>query len=215
MSVRYVLFDHDGTLLSTLGVRSQSLEHAMQTVMGKQVNGEEIFAQTHGQSLYELGMYLTNNDSKKMEELISAYRAHYYVANQAGFEAYPGIPETLRALHERGIPLAVVTSKLRQGAHSELTACGLADYFQFMVGADDVQKHKPDPEALTLAMAAISARPDQTLMVGDTTADIGGAKNAGTLSGAAMWDVQDAEAMRAARPDYLFEDPREILDLVQ
>ena len=215
MPIKYVLFDHDGTLLSTLAVRSRSLEHAMREVMGREIDGEAVFAETHGQSLYELGAYLTDNDAAKMEALVTAYRAHYYVANQAGFDPYDGIPETIGELHARGIPMAVVTSKKREGAHDELTGCGLAQYFRFMVGSDDVEKHKPNAEPLIQAMAAIGADPAQTLMVGDTTADVGGAKNAGTFSAAAMWGTQDADELRAAEPDYLLDDPRQILDLLE
>ena len=214
MPIRYVLFDHDGTLLSTLEVRAQSLEHAMHDVMNRAVNGKEVFARAHGQSLSELGEWLTDGDAAKTEALIDAYRAHYYQANQVGFEPYEGIAHTLDVLRGKAIKMAVVTSKLRRGAHDELIACGLRKYFEFMVGAEDVERHKPNPEPLDKAIQAIGANREQTLMIGDTTADVLGAKAAKVRSAAALWDAQDPDEMRAAAPDHLLDDPRELIDLV-
>ena len=37
MPIRFVLFDHDGTLLSTLRLRTRALERAMQEIMGREV----------------------------------------------------------------------------------------------------------------------------------------------------------------------------------
>ena len=214
MPIRYVLFDHDGTLMSTLGVRSRALELAVAELTGRQINGEAIFAETHGQSLAGLSQMLTEGSDVTPEAMVDAYRAHYYVQNQAGIDPYEGIEETLNGLRSRGIAMAVVTSKLHRGAKEELEGAGLAGFFGRIVGADDVTEHKPNAEPLLQAMNAISAVPAQTLMVGDTMADLGGARAAGTKSGAALWDSQDEAELRAAQPDYLLTDPREILRLL-
>ena len=214
MPIKNVLFDHDGTLLSTLRVRSIALERAMLEVMDRTVEGEAIFARTHGQSLQEMGDWLTDGDDDKTTALIAAYREHYYVNNDVGFEPYAGIRETIESLSADGVKLAVVTSKLHRGARDELTDCQLIDFFQCVVGSDDVRKHKPHPEPLLAAMNAIGAKPAETLMVGDTTADIFGAKAAGTHSAAALWDTQDVAAIIAAEPDYRLSRPQDVLALV-
>lgn len=214
MPIQYVLFDHDGTLMSTLGIRSKALELAVEELTGRKVDGAAIFARTHGQSLAGLSEMLTEGSDIAPETMVDAYRAHYYVQNQSGITPYEGIEDTLNGLHARNIPMAVVTSKLHRGARDELEGAGLAGFFGCIIGADDVTRHKPDAEPLQKAMAAIGAAPAHTLMVGDTMADLGGARAAGTKSAAALWDSQDEAALRDAKPDYLLDDPRTILTLL-
>jgi len=52
----------------------------------------------------------------------------------------------------------------------------------------------------------------ETIYIGDEARDIDAAKKAKILSGAVTWGLNGREILLKARPDYIFEDPREILD---
>ena len=214
MAIRFVLFDHDGTLLSTLKLRAFALELAMREVTGRDVNAEEVFALSNGQSLGSMSAMLTDGDIDLADKVVDSYRSHYYAHNKQAFKPYDGMHETLAGLATRGVRMAVVTSKLHSGAREELTGAGLMDYFGMLIGSDDVVNHKPHAEPLQKAMAAIDAIASQTLMVGDTPADVLGAKAAGVWGGAALWDTQDEPGLRALEPDHLLHHPTDVLDVV-
>jgi HAD superfamily hydrolase (TIGR01549 family) len=157
---------------------------------------------------------LTDGDAEQAAALVAAYRRRYYEENQRGLNPYPGIPGVLATLRERGIRVGVVTSKLGTGSRDELTRTGLMDFMQHLTGAEDVRETKPAAEPLQRAMKALAVRPQETLMVGDTSADILGARAAGTRSGAALWGTRDRQGLLVLEPDHILESPSDIIDLL-
>lgn len=214
MSIACVLFDHDDTLLPTFALRARVLREAARAVLGRDLDAEAFLAASHGRNLEQMSGDLTGGDAAKAAALVAAYRERYYVENRRGLEPYPGIRELLADLSERGVRLGVVTSKLGSGSRDELTRTGLIGFFGHHVGAEDVRETKPAPEPLERAMRALGARPGETLMVGDTAADILGARAAGAASGAALWGARDRDGLLALDPDHLLAQPRDILALL-
>ena len=49
---------------------------------------------------------------------------------------------------------------------------GIAPYFQYVLGADNVAKAKPDPEPVLQTQRDLGFRPEETLVVGDMPVDI-------------------------------------------
>ena len=128
---------------------------------------------------------------------------------------YLGVPELLAGLAGADIPMAVVTSKRREMALRTLDRCGIREYFQHVVSADDVERGKPDPEPVYLAMArlGIPAGPD-VLFVGDSVFDIRAGRAAGVSTGAALWGPIEREVLAVENPDHWLGGPLDLLDLV-
>ncbi|MCP5153381.1 MAG: HAD-IA family hydrolase [Ectothiorhodospiraceae bacterium] len=210
-----VLFDHDDTLLPTFALRARVLEVAAREVLGRDLDGAAFLGQAHGRSLEQMSGDLTDGDADLAARLVTVYREHYYVENRRGLVPYPGIAELLDALARQRVRIAVVTSKHGLGARGELESTGLARYVEHLVGAEDVERPKPDAEPLRRAMTALGVLPERTLMVGDTSADVLGARAAGTRGAGALWGTRDRQTLRDLAPDYLLEHPSEILSLVR
>jgi pyrophosphatase PpaX len=213
MGYRCFLFDHDDTLLPTFALRARVLSAAAQAVLGAPLDGAAALAAAHGRNLEQMSSDIVGGDAVLAASLVSAYRERYYEANREGLAPYDGIPETLAGLRARGHRVAVVTSKLGRGAREELQRTGLAEHVEFLVGSEDVTRPKPDAEPLRRAMTALDATPAETLMVGDTRADILGARAAGTASAVALWGSRESQALGALGPTHTLHDPRAILAL--
>ena len=220
--VRTVLFDFDDTLVNTYpgriaavgrsfaeaGVVSPTAEEFGNRFNGLMFNGP--FADielAHGR---ELG-------------LLMRYRRAYAVHEASNAPAFPGVEEVLGALRASGRRLGVVTSKPKvfevEGAQSDalhqLEAGGLAGHFDHMVGGEDVAEHKPHPEAVLAALAHLGAAPIDTLMVGDSTADMGAARAAGCWSCYAAWGGRPmGPALDDAEPHYVANQPADVLRLL-
>jgi pyrophosphatase PpaX len=214
MKLDCVLFDHDDTLLPTFALRARVLQQAAREVLDTDFDAQAFLAAAHGRNLEQMSGDLSAGDDALAAKLVRVYRALYYEANLQGQEPYAGISTLLRQLRERGIRVGVVTSKLATGARNELSKTGLDAYIEHLTGAEDVQRHKPAAEPLLRATTALQVDPARTLMVGDTAADMLGARAAGTFSGAALWGAHDTHALRALDPDHLLECPADVLRLL-
>jgi phosphoglycolate phosphatase len=124
---------------------------------------------------------------------------------------YPGVAEALDALG--GTSLAVLTNKPGDFSRSILEGLGVAGRFARIWGAGDVPSRKPDPGGLQRLMAELGASPAETWMVGDSATDVDAARAAGTRSAGVTWGFHPA-ALRAAGPDLLIDDPRDLASLV-
>lgn len=215
MQLRCVLFDHDDTLLPTFELRARVLREAALEILGTQLDAVAFLTASHGRNLEQMSGDLTGGDDALAARVVTAYRARYYAANRHGLAPYPGIREVLETLRAAGIRVGVVTSKLGTGARDELANTDLMRHIEHLTGSEDVHAHKPAPEPLRRAMTALEVAPQETLMVGDTAADILGARAAGTASAAALWGARDREGLLALAPDHALEDPAGVLEVIQ
>jgi len=121
---------------------------------------------------------LTERKSVYFEELLR---------NQMRF--FPGVCEFIRAAGEK-YPLAVTSMARRGEIEIALREADLADLFCLIVSGEDVEKTKPDREAYEKTLHLLNAhlsltetereiRPEQCLVVEDSSAGIQSAKAAG------------------------------------
>ena len=207
-----MLWDLDDTLLNTLPGRMTALAHAYETVVGGKTDPMALWVSHRGGTLEDLGRRLVGDDYQRFA---AVYRDRYYTL-QRNISPFDGVQPALEALLEFELPMAVVTSKVAWGATEELSRAGLLHYFQAVVGFDDTDLHKPDPEPIFTALERICIdEPEDVLFVGDSPADIWAARNAGCQSVASLWGTLDAELLLDAKPDHAVRSPVEILALLQ
>lgn len=210
-----ILFDLDGTLADTVELILCSYRHTMKTHLGQELPDERWLA-TIGTPLKEQlrGFARDENEADRMLETYVTYQRGIHDEMVSPF---PGAVEVVDALKERGAAVAVVTSKRREMAVRTLGRCGLGDAYDVLVTYDDVQRGKPDPEPVQLALDSLGLRDqaDHTLMVGDSPWDLRAGRAAGTRTAAALWGPYARETLAPEAPDYWLESLREVLDLPQ
>ncbi len=213
MRFECVLFDYDDTLVPTFALRARALELAARETLARAIDATGVLGASHGRSLEKMSLELADGDEGRAARLVDAYRAHYAATPLEAFAAYAGIADLLASLRAGGIRVGVVTSKSGPAARREIDATGLAPFIENLVAAEDVVRHKPEAEPLLRAMKALGARAATTLMVGDTSADLLGARNAAVASGAALWGAGDRDALLALAPEHVLEQPADVLAL--
>ncbi len=110
---------------------------------------------------------------------------------------FPGMAELLRSLHGKGWVLGVATGKSMRGLKSTLAANGLLDLFSTLQTAD-LHPSKPHPSMLLTAMEDAFARPENTVMIGDTVYDMECARAAGTQAIGVAWGYHEGQELRDA-----------------
>jgi len=116
-----------------------------------------------------------------------AFFLQYYREHKLDFTyAYAGVLEALHALQQiHDQPggalraMAVLTNKPVRPARAICEGLGLAGYFLHIYGGDSFPVKKPDPFGLRSLMEETGARPEETVMIGDSAVDTQTARNAG------------------------------------
>lgn len=207
LGVRAVVWDMDGTLIDSTKAVPDSYITAILRRGGRRFTRDEIIAAYHHgppqRMLTELlGRASTADDVKEYHACLGA--------NAARALPYPGIEDTLAALHGH-LPLAVFTGAARPGALILLQASGLLPYFARVVGGDEVEHQKPAPDGVLLACAALGVEPAAAAYVGDSPGDLGAARSADALAVAAGWGHFFHDASPA---DLVLSTPQELLTVL-
>ncbi len=208
--VRAVLFDLDGTLLDTIELIVASYRHTARTCLGRDMDEADILARL-GEPLV---VTMRDLSAGRVDELIAVYRQFNLAEHDRLVKLVPGVPDTLQALRNRGLRLAVVSSKIRHTVEKGLNLFRLATFFDVVIGLEDCPAHKPDPGPLLEALHRLGVEPASAVMVGDSLADILAARAAGVRSVAVGWSRLAPETIAAAAPDATISAMSELLDTI-
>jgi pyrophosphatase PpaX len=204
-----VLFDLDGTVVDSGSIILASMRHATREVLGREFGDAELMQAVGGPGL-EAQMAVFAPD--RVDELVRVYRAHNEPLHD-DLEACLGMEDVLVRLHEEGRRLGVVTAKRRATVELAFARVSVAHLFETVVGGDETEKHKPDPEPLFLAAERMGADPAETAYVGDSPFDIRAARAAGMYAVAVTWGrIHDRERLEREEPDAIVERAEELLE---
>jgi pyrophosphatase PpaX len=204
-----VLFDLDGTLIDSGPMIIASMKHAAQTVLGREFPDEELAAAVGGPGLVAQMRAL---DPARVDALVEAYREHNEPAHD-GLEAFWEVVEVLPRLRAEGRRLGIVTAKRRASVQLAFDRLpGLESNFDVVIGAEDTERHKPDPDPVLEALARLGAAPADAAYIGDSPFDIRAAKAAAVYAVAVAWGgIHGAEALEQEQPDVLVHHAEELL----
>jgi pyrophosphatase PpaX len=212
MRFRVVLFDLDGTLIDSGGIILASMRHATRAVLNREIEDEILMATVGGAGLVEQMRLL---DPQRVDELVRVYREHNEPLHDT-LEACAGILDVLPRLRQDGRRLGIVTAKRRETVGLAFaTLPELEPLFDVVVGSEDTERHKPDPDPLLFALDRLGGEPAEAAYVGDSPFDLRAARAAGMHAVGVTWGgIHPAERLRAEEPDALVSSAEELLDVL-
>ncbi len=197
-----IAFDWDGTLFDSTALIVRCIQNAVRDVGGT-VPTTQAASYVIGLGLMQALAHAAPDVPKdKYPALGEAYKRHYS-AMQDEVSLFAGTLPMLQALRARGHVLAVATGKSRRGLDEVLQrnvdGTVLGQLFEASRTADQTAG-KPDPLMLHELMAQLGVPPERTLMIGDTTHDLGLARNAGVASVGVSFGAHDHNAFAEFAP---------------
>jgi pyrophosphatase PpaX len=209
---RVVLFDLDGTLIDSGPIILASMQHAVRSVLDREIAYEELAATVGGQGLVA---QMAELDPDRVDELIEVYREHNDPLHDT-LEAFAGMVDVLPRLRADGRRLGIVTAKRHRTVALAFDRFPwLEEQFEVVIGHEDTERHKPDPDPVFLALKRLEATPSESAYVGDSPFDIRAAKAAGAFAVAVSWGgIHSDERLLAEEPDAVVHSPEELLDVV-
>lgn len=198
MKYRLWIFDLDGTLLNTLADLADATNHALRALGFRERSTEEVlsFVGNGNRKLMERSLPEGSSEAvleKALEEFHAYYRRHYTDKTTI----YPGLPQLLAELKQKGCLLAVVTNKADYAAQ-DLCRIFFPDVFDMVLGDREGIRRKPDPQAVELILRTLQIPADEAVYIGDSEVDVQTAVNSGLDLISAAWGFRPIEVLREA-----------------
>ena len=201
MKLRGVIFDLDGTIGETFPMAIELIGDVIAGHGGPRLTPEEVIA-LFGPT--EKGI-LQDQLGPRWREAWESYLGRYVEMHAMCPEPFPGMRSIIERLHERGIPLGLVTGKTATTGGLSLEVFGIAGMFDVVHGGAPQRLVKADRirdicERWEIPTAAVA-------YIGDHPGDVSQSKAAGAVAVAAAWSgFADAGALAAEEPDALFTE---------
>ncbi len=195
-----LLFDLDGTLVDSIELILTSFRHTFATHLGA-VPPDSAWIAGLGTPLFTQLREFTRDD-EVASAMTATYREFQMQHHDRLMRAYPGVREAMQELRAREHPTAVVTSKMSDLAERALMFTGLRETIDLVIGMENTERHKPDPEPVHAALRALGYPPSEAVFLGDSPHDIAAGNAAGVISVAAEWGPFSAAELDAAKPKY-------------
>ena len=208
--IESILFDFDGTLLDTNELIIQTFLTVLNRHDPERFTREDV-SHFIGPSLQDT---FDSIDASKTEQWIDEYREWNFAHHDEYAAPFERVNDVLFALRDRGIRMAIVSTKRSDMIEKGLRLLEARGVFDEVVGLDHVTHAKPHPEPLERAMKAIDAKPETTLMVGDNYHDIEGGHNAGVRTAAVAWSLKGEDFLQTFHPTYMLQSMDDLLRIV-
>ncbi len=211
---KLVVFDLDGTLLNTIADLGNACNYAL----------KEMGYSPHPLTAYN---YMVGNGVRRLMEraepdaspdtidmLLGKFREYYDEHCTDLTRPYPGIPELLAELQDKGVAVAVTSNKY-QFAVNRIISHYFGDItFAAILGEVPDRPKKPDPSIVFEALNIHPTPKREVLYVGDSAVDIETARRACVESVGVTWGFRPVSELRSAYADHIVSDPSEILKYV-
>lgn len=127
---------------------------------------------------------------------------------------YTGMTDTLTALKQAGIKLAVCSNKPDDAAHLAIEGAFPKGLFDAVQGQEKGLKRKPSPDEPIAVTEILGVEPEECLYFGDTGTDMKTGLAAGMKTVGVLWGYRTSEELTTCGAQILIKSPTEILKLI-
>jgi HAD superfamily hydrolase (TIGR01509 family) len=195
-----IIFDFDGTLSDSRKDIADAQLWALRNVGIDGFCEEDIFPLIGKPLQVTFERLLPPEQHEKIPRAIALYSEYYPPRSLVTTRLFPGVRETLHALKTNGHHLAVASTKKGPGILRVTEHFGITTYFDRLQGSEDMN-YKPAPDVIFAVLRAQGWAANDTIMVGDTDADILAGQAAGIATCAVTYGALAAAELAALDPD--------------
>lgn len=211
--IELVVLDMAGTTVRDDGVVERAFTRANErTGVASRMPWEEALdyvRHTMGQSKIDVFTHLAGGDAELAAEANVAFEAAYGELVEAeGVEEIPGAADTIAALRDAGLKVALTTGFAPATRDAILDGLGWDSLVDVALSPIDAGRGRPAPDLVLAALMRTDTHSvDRVAVIGDTASDIASGRRAGAgfvagvLSGA-----HDRATLEAAGPDAVLAD---------
>lgn len=210
--IKLVVFDLDGTLISSHKTIYKATIHALNLLNIKNKLVEEKFYSRiglHFEDIFnEFGIKVPN-----FEDFIRVYRSVYFDYIDLS-KMYEGVENTIDDLKKLEIKIGLLTTKSQDQAELILRYFNIHHKFDYIMGRRIGISHKPSPEPLLYICNDMNIKPVNTIIVGDSELDVMCGKEANALTCAVTYGYRKKDELNKVYPDFIIDKISDIIKIV-
>ena len=217
MAYRHFFFDLDGTLLDTIADIANAISDAL-AKRGFQRRYDRESAKAlignGADALLHRALVGFSEDPQEFEALKKEYLPLYKAYQGRDCDPFPGLPETLLELAQKGVDFSIVTNKPDELSKIIISKKLPQIPFRFILGHIEGNPVKPNPYLVEKILKETGWKKEECLFIGDSYVDLETGKNAGLKSALCTWgyDLHYDDLKKVA--DHILNQPRDLLDLI-
>jgi len=221
MTVKAVVFDLDGTIvgfkLDYKSARAEVIQFLSNHGFPQSIFSlnESVFEMLKKLEVYIKNHHMSNKDYSKLKKAVLAILEKYEMQGAKSTQLVPGALETLQALKKMKLKLGLFTVNNRKSTEHVLSTFRLKTFFKTVVTRDSVATVKPSPIHLETALKSLKAKPEETIVVGDSAWDMKTAKELNVFAVGASTGFATPEELTRAGANCLISSPIDLIELVE
>ncbi len=206
-----IFFDLDGTLTNPKPGITRSIQHALKKLDHPTIPTEDELTWCIGPPLRASFVKLLGGEHSA-DAALSYYRERFSEIGLYENIVYAGIGDVLTVLRKSGRRLFVATSKPHVFAERIIDHFDLRQYFERVFGSELDGTRADKSDLLAHALKTTSADPSRSVMIGDRSHDMIGARNNGMKAIGVLYGFGSEQELTAAGAAYVCATPKAILD---
>jgi phosphoglycolate phosphatase len=216
-AIKLVIFDLDGTLIDSRLDLIHSVNATLRHFKRPELPGDVIASYIgDGAPVLVRRAFGDPRHETDVKEALDYFLAYYRVHKLDHTHVYPGVKEMLRAVSSsNGVSrqMAVLSNKPVIPSRAIVEALGLAEFFVHVYGGNSFPTKKPDPQGVRTILRETKARPEETLIVGDSSIDVITGRNAGLWTCGVTYGFAP-HTLCEAPPDVTVDSPQELAEVL-
>lgn len=218
---KLIIFDLDGTLIDSAPDLANAINYMLQE-LGQKSFSEELINTWVGngaQTLVKRALLGKKEVDEEVDVLLfekglQIFLEHYEENICVNTFLYPKVKETLVHLHKKEYLLSIVTNKPYKFVQPILESLEIENFFHDYIGADSLERKKPDPMPLQYMCDKFSVNIENALMIGDSKNDILAAQALNMHSIGVSYGYNYAEPISVHNPTHIVDDFSKIAELL-
>lgn len=214
--IKNIIFDFDGTLADTSNLIVATMQKTASD-LGLPCRTEDRIKSTIGLRLEEIPPILWTDTNVSGEIFAEVYRKNFEdLKYKFPVTLFPYVKETLSKIKEdnSNFYLAVATSRSHKSVEELLDQLNIKEYFDYILGGNDVIEGKPNPESIFKILSRINGSSEDTLMVGDMKVDMIMGKNAGVNTCGVTYGNGKKTELQEAEANFIIESFKDLLEVL-
>ncbi len=211
--IKLLIFDLDGTLVDSLQDITDAINYAIEPLGYSPLSTSEARGLV-GRGITKLIESILKEAHKpQLQQILDRFLQYYSSHLTVHTRAYPGVPETLRALGR--YKKAVLSNKRQALSRRVLEELGLAEHFEYIIGSDTLQEKKPSPAGILYLLKKESLQPHEAMIIGDSDIDIQAGRAAGITTVAVGYGYRDPELLKGSADYFINGSLRTLIELLE
>jgi phosphoglycolate phosphatase len=217
-TIRLLIFDLDGTLVDSRLDLIHSVNAMLRHLKRAELPGDVIasYVGDGAPMLVRRALGDPKHDDV-VKEALEYFLGYYRVHKLDYTHVYDGVKEMLATVqNSNGLrrQMAVLSNKPVVPSRAIVEALGMAEFFVNVYGGNSFPTKKPDPHGVNSILKETRNRPEQTLIVGDSSIDVITGRNAGLWTCGVTYGFAP-HTLSLAPPDVVVDSPQELAEVFQ